>query len=122
MLVNFTNHPSAQWGEAQLTAARRWGAVVDLPFPEVDPAADEASLDAIAGLYAGRILAMAPDAVLCQGECTLAYRITRRLLEQGVPVVAACTRRRSVEQPQPDGTTLKRSVFAFTRFRQYDTS
>ena len=121
MLVNFTNHPSAQWGEAQRAAASRWGAVVDLPFPEVDPAAGEESLDALAALYAGRILAMAPDAVLCQGECTLVYRVTRRLLAQGMPVVAACTRRQSVEQPQPDGTTLKRSVFAFTRFRRYDT-
>ena len=73
MLINFTNHPAARWSEAQRMAARQYGAVVDLPFPEVDPAASETS------------------------------------------------RRQSVEQPQPDCTTLKRSVFAFTRFRRYDT-
>lgn len=121
MLINFTNHPAARWSEAQRMTARQYGAVVDLPFPEVDPAASETSLDAIASLYVRRILAMVPDAVLCQGECTLVYRVTRLLLVQGVPVLAACSRRQSVEQPQPDGTTLKRSVFAFTRFRRYDT-
>lgn len=68
MLINFTNHPAARWSEAQRMAARQYGAVVDLPFPEVDPTANETSLDAIASLYVRRILAMAPDAVLCQGN------------------------------------------------------
>lgn len=121
MLVNFTNHPAARWSQPQQEAARRWGAVVDLPFPEVDPADDEASLDAIAGLWAGRILELEPDAVLCQGECTLSYRVTRLLLAAGVPVLAACTRRQSAEQLQPDGSTLKRSIFGFVRFRRYDS-
>ena len=94
MLINFTNHPAARWSEAQRMAARQYGAVVDLPFPEVDPAASETSLDAIASLYVRRILAMAPDAVLCQGECTLVYRVTRLLLVQGVRMDGAVKRYR----------------------------
>ena len=121
MFLNFTNHHSARWGEAQLAAARVYGPVEDLPFPEVDPTADEHELDALAHLYVRRILAMAPAAVLCQGECTLAFRVVQQLLKQGITVLAAASRRQSEAFPGPDGSVCKRSVFAFVGFRRYGT-
>lgn len=119
MFLNFSNHPYAQWSAAQQQAARCYGTVVDLPFPAIDPGADAAALDTLAAAYAARILQLAPDAVLCQGESTFVYRVVLRLEGQGVPVVAACSRRVAQETTYPDGSTLKRSIFAFAGFRRY---
>ena len=93
MLINFTNHPSAQWSAEQKVAAQVYGKVIDL----------------------------APNAVLCQGECTFVYRVVQRLEAAGIPTLAACSRRKSQETTYPDGSTLKRSIFAFAGFRRYGT-
>ena len=38
MLINFTNHPSAQWSAEQTAAAQVYGKVIDLAFPAINPA------------------------------------------------------------------------------------
>lgn len=119
MFINFSNHPYAMWSAEQQAAAQRYGTVVDLAFPAIDPAADEAALDSLAAVYADHILHLNPDAVLCQGECTFVYRVVLRLEGAGIPVFAACSFRKSQETTSPDGSTLKQSVFVFTRFRRY---
>ncbi len=119
MFINFSNHPSAQWSAPQRAAAQRYGRVEDLAFPAIDPAADEAALDALADAYAARILSLQPAAVLCQGESTFTYRVVQRLEQQGVPVVAACSAREVRETLAPDGSTLRQSVFVFAGFRRY---
>ena len=144
MLINFTNHPSAQWSAEQKVAAQVYGKVIDLAFPAIDPATNEAVLDSLATVYADHILHLSPNAVLCQGECTFVYRVVQRLeaavgfvivapddplvlgmadaLEAaGIPTLAACSRRKSQETTYPDGSTLKRSIFAFAGFRRYGT-
>lgn len=119
MFINFSNHPYALWSAEQQAAAQRYGKVVDLVFPAIDPAADEAALDSLAAVYADHILHLNPDAVLCQGEFTFVYRVVLRLEGAGIPVFAACSFRKSQETTSPDGSTLKQSVFVFTRFRRY---
>ena len=119
MLINFTNHPSTQWSAEQKTAAQVYGKVIDLAFPAIDPATNEAVLDSLAAVYADHILHLDPDAVLCQGECTFVYRVVQRLEAAGIPTLAACSRRQSQETTCPDGSTLKRSIFAFAGFRRY---
>lgn len=121
MFVNFSNHPSAQWSAAQQAAAQYWGNVVDVAFPDIDPAADETALDSMAAAYVHHILHLNPDVVLCQGESTFVYRVVRRLEEQGIPVLAACSRREVQETTRPDGSTLRQSVFVFAGFRRYGT-
>lgn len=121
MLLNFTNHPYAQWGGAQRRAAAQYGAVRDFPFPNVPPALDEAGLDRMADQYAEALLNAHPSAVLCQGEAALAFRIICRLQQHGIPVLAASTERISHERPLPDGSAERRAVFVFCRFRRYDS-
>lgn len=75
MLINFTNHPSTQWSAEQKVSAQVYGKVIDLAFPAIDPATNEAVLDSLAAVYADHILHLSPDAVLCQGECTFVYRV-----------------------------------------------
>ena len=121
MFINFSNHPSARWSTAQQSAAQRYGKVVDVPFPDIDPTADETALDSMAAVYADHLLHLNPDAVLCQGESTFAYRVIRRLEGRGVPVLAACSCREVQEITRPDGSTLRQSVFVFVGFRRYGT-
>lgn len=89
------------------------------PSPAINPATNEAVLDSLATVYADHILHLSPDAVLCQGECTFVYRVVQRLEAAGIPTLAACSRRKSQETTYPDGSTLKRSIFAFAGFRRY---
>lgn len=119
MFINFSNHPYAQWSAEQKAAAQVYGKVIDLAFPAIDPAADEAALDSLAAVYADHILHLNPDAVLCQGECTFVYRVVQRLEAAGIPTLAACSRCKSQETTYPDGSTLKRSIFVFAGFRRY---
>ena len=105
MLINFTNHPSALWSAEQKAAAQVYGKVIDLAFPAIDPATNEAVLDSLAAVYADHILHLNPDAVLCQGECTFVYRVVQRLEAAGIPTLAACSRRKSQETTYPDGST-----------------
>ena len=122
MFINFTNHPSTQWSAEQKAAAQVYGKVIDLAFPAIDPATNEAVLDSLAAVYADHILHLSPDAVLCQGECTFVYRVVQRLEAAGIPTLAACSRRKSQETTYPDGSTLKRSIFAFAGFRRYGST
>lgn len=105
MFINFTNHPSTQWSAEQKAAAQVYGKVIDLAFPAIDPATNEAVLDSLATVYADHILHLSPDAVLCQGECTFVYRVVQRLEAAGIPTLAACSRRKSQETTYPDGST-----------------
>ena len=71
MFINHTNHLSQYWSHAQLTAACEYGDILDLPFPSVDPQASSSEVLELAQEYAGRIIALHPSAVLCQGGICL---------------------------------------------------
>lgn len=114
VFVNFTNHPSRLWDERQREAAERYGTITDIPFPDVDASGDEAYIARLAEEYLGKILALHPAAVLCQGEFTLAYQVITRLKEKGITVLAAC----STRNVKTEGNR-KEAIFVFERFREY---
>lgn len=37
MLINCSNHPSRLWGDPQKEAAKVYGEIMDIPFPQVNP-------------------------------------------------------------------------------------
>ena len=40
MLINLSNHPSSNWGEKQKQSAiAQYNEIVDIPFPQIAPAA-----------------------------------------------------------------------------------
>ncbi len=119
MFVNFTNHPYKTWSLRQKAAAAAYGSVADLPFPAVDPAADEAEISRLADGYEAKIAAMAPQAVLCQGEFTLCHELIQRLTARGIRVLAACTQRVVSERADANGQWIKQATFEFVRFRCY---
>ena len=117
--INFTNHPSERWDEEQKMSALKYGDIVDLPFPNVDAAADEAQICDLAEEYVRKILEKEPCVVLCQGEFSLAYQVITRLKERGITVLAACSER-NVKQYSEQGKDIKKEViFQFRRFREY---
>ena len=120
MLINLTNHPSALWDEAQLAAAlQQFGNVVDLPFPDVDPAGDEQYIANLADEYLTKILSFANDAqatVHLMGEMTFTVALLKRLQSHNITCVASTTKRIVHEMPNGDKTVK----FQFNQFRRYE--
>lgn len=119
--VNYSNHVSSRWAESQLEAARAYGDVIDIPFAQVDPAATKADVDALAEAEVQKILEAKPSVVMVQGEMTLVYNVVRRLENEGIKCVAACTRRRTDEEMQKLAAAglTKEGMFEFMGFREY---
>lgn len=118
MFINYSHHPSAQWGETQLEAARVYGEVVDIPFAKVKPEASSDEVIALAEAETKKILEKLPEAVLCQGEMVLTYHLVRLLKQNRVRVLCATTNRH-IDETIVDGKTVKQSVFEFVQFREY---
>lgn len=114
LFINFSNHPSRVWMKEELSAAQAYGHVVDMPFPAVNPEAGEQEIHEEAVRLAESVIAQQPSAVLCQGEYTLCFEVIRQLQKAGIPVLAACSERRTIETGNQ-----KTSVFVFCRFRAY---
>lgn len=80
----------------------------------MDPGGDEAYIGLLARDCLEKIRQFHPDAVLCQGEFCLVYQVVKRLKEEQIPVLAACSERLVNE------TGGKKEVsFVFRRFREY---
>lgn len=119
MFINFTNHPSNNWGVIQIKESLKYGKIIDLPFPEVSVDADEKDINNLAEIYVKKIMEYKPKAVLVQGEMSLTFSIVARLLELNVLVLCACSSRCTTEYQNIDGTNHKLSEFRFEKYRAY---
>lgn len=118
IFINHSNHPSADWSQKQQDAALAYGTIVDLPFPELHADYTEQQISEAVQESLHKIVALAPAAVLCQGEFTYTYGLVRLLKEKGIKVLAACSERMAHEKWN-DGVSCKVSYFKFVRFREY---
>ena len=109
MFINFTNHPSDNWGEKQLLEAKKYGEIKDLAFPQIDPNSTSQEIQLQAKQYVEQITSLHPKAVLVQGEMTFTYNI----------VLCACSARVAHEEHLDDGQIIKNSIFKFIQFREY---
>ena len=117
LFLNLSNHPSEQWSEEQLAAAREYGNIEDMEFPDIPPGATEEELMNFAEKTAKEILQKAENAditVHVMGEMTFTYALISRLKAEGITCVASTTDRIAEEK---DG--VKKSEFKFVRFREY---
>lgn len=113
--INLTNHPSEKWSEEQKNMAKKYGKIIDFPFPNVQASATEEYIQNLCNTTVDAVMKLSPCVVLCQGEFTLAFQIINRLLELGIVVVAACSERVVVEEGN-----RKESYFNFTKFRRFE--
>ena len=119
IFINCSNHPSTNWGNKQRKAAEKYGSIIDISFPPVDPVATTEEVIEIAKKMVNTILSMNPVAVLCQGEFTVTLAIVRGLQNKGVHVFSACSERKTEERIDQNGLTTKVAVFDFCQFREY---
>lgn len=123
MILNFTNHPQELWSRERMEmTVSSFGSVVDLPFPAVPADATEEDIAELSRIWTEKICAMKPDAVICQGEMTLAFSVARNLLRLGFPVLAAASDRVTEEEKTEDGNSRKTALFEFVQFREYRLS
>ena len=122
IFINCTNHPSSEWNKAQQLAASLYGEIVDIPFPTIDPSATEQERQRITYESCQEITKHAPTAVLCQGEMGVTFMMVDYLLQKGIPVLFACSKRKATETVLKDGSTQKSSQFSFHGFQNYQYS
>ena len=118
LFINFSNHPSCHWGDAQRAAAEKYGEICDLPFPVVDGLSSEEEVSQLADRYVVQIMSMGSPLELTvhiMGEMTFTFMVVTRLKELGIRCVTSTTERKTTYND--DGTKL--SEFSFVRFREY---
>ena len=120
MLINLSNHPFEKWSIPQLEAAEKYGTIIDLAFPIVDPMADSFQINNLAEDYFLQIVAIIMrnsegyHAVHIMGELTFCFLLVQKLHSNGIMCVASTTERNVVEE-----NNFKTTEFQFCRFRQY---
>ena len=123
MFINFSNHRTENWGEEQLAAAKRYGEIVDMPFPNVDPLGNECYISNLANEYVEKIVSMIQnplqDVVHIMGELNLVFSVVSKLTAKGVTCVASTTERIVVEKVTETGELIKNATFKFCQFRAY---
>ena len=118
LFINFSNHPSCNWSDAQLAAAKRYGDIRDLPFPAVNEHSSEEDVSLLADSFVSQILSLGkPEdlTVHIMGEMTFTFMAVTRLKQHGIRCVASTTERKVT--CRSDGTKV--SEFSFVRFREY---
>lgn len=117
MFINLTNHPSTGWSEEQLEAAQRYGEVVDISFPIIEPTFTKDSILYLVKECMEEILDMkdGETVVHVMGEMTFTYNLVNALKEAGIICLASTTERQV--KMMPDGKKV--SEFKFVQFREY---
>lgn len=114
--INLSNHPSEGWSEEQLAAAQKYGEIVDIHFPNIEPSFTTSMVNSLAGITVDTITALGKDiTVHIMGEMTFTYAIVSRLKALGITCLASTTERNTITTP--DGKKI--SEFKFVQFREY---
>ena len=119
MLINLSNHPSSQWNEKQLIAAKAYGDLLDIQFPVIDESGDEDYIILLANQYMEKIMSLGTPndlVVHLMGEMTFTFALVKKLQQNGICCVASTSKRIVKEEvPGRKGEV----IFQFERFREY---
>ncbi len=117
MFINLTNHPSENWSEEQLTAARQYGDIIDLSFPIIEPTYTKDDVLLLVKECMDVIMRMkeGETVVHVMGEMTFTYNLVNALKDAGITCLASTTERNTIMTP--DGKKV--SEFKFVQFRDY---
>lgn len=119
MLINLSNHPSAQWSKKQLEVAKlQYLEVVDLPFPQIPPDKGVKYITEMAQSYFKQIeeyhIKHNDVCVHIMGELTFCFYLVSLLNKNNIKCVASTTKRNVVQSEN-----VKTTVFEFCQFREY---
>ena len=119
ILINLTNHPSEHWDDRQRIAAMKYGKIIDIPFPDVDPNGDEEYIGQLSKEYYAKVMEYAKlchVTVHLMGEFSFTFALLKLLQRDGVDCIVSTTRRIVSEVPEE---SKKEVTFEFVRFRRY---
>lgn len=117
MLLNITNHPSSSWQANQLDLAKdRFGELVDIPFPKINPELSSKDLTILTEQFYEQLLEKydLPFSVHIMGEQTFTFYFVGLLQKNGINCIASTTER--IVETKGD---QKVSTFKFIQFREY---
>ncbi|MCS7054492.1 MAG: hypothetical protein NZM09_12290 [Ignavibacterium sp.] len=119
MLINLSNHPSYNWSQKQINAAKRkFGKIIDIPFPHISPFASTTQVSKKAEKYLNEIMSIIKssadkiNAVHLMGEFTFVILLYELLKKKKVPVIVS-TSNRVVQEKNGKKIVL----FDFVKFR-----
>lgn len=117
MFINLTNHPSENWSDEQRIAAERYGDIVDMPFPIVEPFYTREDILTLVAEYTDRIVGMQGEnkVVHVMGEMTFTHNVVNALKDVGITCIASTTERNTIITLD----SKKISEFKFVQFREY---
>ena len=128
MFINYSNHPSANWNQVQLTAANSYGKLYDMAFPVVSVRDTEEDIVVLAENQLKLLEELAKEngktlndtTIMCQGEFSLSYALISKIKEKYplCKVVCAISERQVVEKQEGENM-VKQVVFSFAGFREY---
>ena len=119
MFYNLSNHPHANWGNVQLDAARKWGDIEDVPFPEVNAQLDEQDILRAAQECVNKIKLSTGDAIFVAGEYGAVFPIIDELLNQGKTVLSTASDGKTTYRTIGNGTNERIIHFNFLKFIPY---
>ncbi len=118
MFINFSNHLLSTWTEKQIKAAKEYGELEEIVFPNINPQFTIEQVQMLATDYVAKILTHYPIenlTVPVMGELTFCFSVVQQLKEKGVRCVASTTER--VVEETDDNKKI--SKFTFVQFREY---
>lgn len=119
MFLNISNHKSENWSVNQINEAEKYGKIIDIPFPAVNPRESDEYMHDLVDEYYQKVMEYEKPTVMVQGEFVFTYRLVNQLKQAGIKVVASCSERRVTEEIDENGCTIRRSQFEFVKFREY---
>lgn len=118
MFINFSNHSLSTWTERQIKAAKEYGELEEIVFPNINPQFTTEQVQMLATDYVAKILTRYSTenlTVHVMGELTFCFSVVQQLKEKGVRCVASTTER-IVEETADN---KKVTQFSFVQFREY---
>ena len=103
----------------QTSEAEKYGEIVDIPFPAVNPRESDEYMNDLVDEYYQKVMEYENPTAMVQGEFVFTYRLVNQLKQAGIKVVASCSERRVIEEIDENGCTIRRSQFEFVKFREY---
>jgi len=121
MLLNLSNHPLNTWSIKQVeTAKKQYVKIIDIPFPKINPNADENEINYLTEQYFSKIIdelqksSDTENAVHIMGELNFTFGIVSKLLNSGITCIASTSNRNTLNTE--NGKIVN---FNFVRFREY---
>ena len=93
MFLNISNHKSENWSVNQINEAEKYGKIIDIPFPAVNPRESDEYMDDLVDEYYQKVMEYEKPTVMVQGEFVFTYRLVNQLKQAGIKVVASCSER-----------------------------